>query len=81
MRKYAPGDIGSWLDVCYLQSEVSLCERKRIIYYMGLLSHAAICRQKDMVELLLQKGASKDILMHASETSGIELFHHYDVIE
>lgn len=60
MEDSIENNMGSCLDVYYLQSEMSLCQRERVIYYMGLLAHAAVCGQKDMVELLLRKGASKD---------------------
>lgn len=62
MKKHAgtcPGDRG-YLDVCFLQHEMSLKQRKRTFYYIGLLAHAAICGQKNMVEELIRSKASKD---------------------
>lgn len=64
MKKYSntcPGDKG-YLDVCYLQHEMSLSKRNRTFYYMGLLAHAAVCGQKIMVEELIRSKASKDLL-------------------
>ena len=66
MKKYAntcPGD-KEYLDVCSLQCELSLTKRKRTFYYMGLLAHAAICGQKNMVEELIRSKASKDFLIY-----------------
>ena len=54
-------DKAKYLDVCYLQSVLSLSEREHTSYYMTLLSHAAVHGQKEMVEELLSNGASKEL--------------------
>ena len=53
---------GGYLDVCYLQSEFSLKKRENTHFYMTLLSYAAVHGQKEMVEVLLHRGASKCII-------------------
>lgn len=60
MKKNASDD-ANYLDVCHLQSELSLSQRSRTYYYMTLLAHAAVRGQKKMVEELLHNKASKDL--------------------
>ena len=48
---------GKYLDVCYLQSVITMA--KPAFYYMTLLAHAAVHKQKEMVKYLLRMGASK----------------------
>ena len=48
------------LDVCYLQSGMSLSKRKNTVYFMTLLSYAAVHGRKSMVEELLDCGAGKE---------------------
>ena len=60
MKEYAnthPGD-RKYLDVCYLQNEMSLSGRKRTFYFMGLLAYAAVRGRKNMVEELILSKAS-----------------------
>ena len=62
MEKHAgtcPGPEG-YLDVCYLQQEMSLSLRERTYYYMGLLAHAGICGHQNLVKKLIEKKASKN---------------------
>lgn len=67
MKQHA-SDEATYLDGCCLQSCMSVNKRKKIYYYMTLLSHAAVHGQKEMVDELLS-GASKVITkyMHAYE--------------
>lgn len=52
-----------FLDVCYLQSAVAISgQGKPTLYYMTLLAHAAVNKQKKMVKYLLDRGASKLLL-------------------
>lgn len=53
-----PG-IKKYLDVCYLQSVVSPRKKATTLFYMTLLAHAAVQKQKMMVKILLDSGASK----------------------
>ena len=61
MRTHAGSDYPSvekYLDVCYLRSVVITDIEDPTLYYMTLLAHAAIHKQKGMVKYLLEKGAS-----------------------
>ena len=59
MRKNANGREG-YLDVCYLQSVLSPYKRKNTVYCMTLLAHAAVQRNKSMVDVVINYGASKE---------------------
>ncbi len=62
MKAYAgsscPG-VEKYLDVCYLQSVILTNIKEPTLYYMTLLAHAAVQKQKGMVKYLLENGASK----------------------
>ena len=51
--------IEEYLNVCYLQSVVLTRGKKPTLYYMTLLSHAAVQKKKEMIKYLLERGASK----------------------
>ena len=61
MRKNAPSREG-YLDICYFQSVWSRYKHKNTVYCMTLLAHAAVQRNKDMVDVLINHGASKEII-------------------
>ncbi len=64
MKKNADSRPGNeYLDVCYLQHEMSLSQRKRTL---GLLARAAVCGQKEMVEELIHSNASEGSLNASS---------------
>ena len=48
-----------YLDVCIRQVVVSRHKRVRCYYYMSLMAYAAIHSQKAIVDLLINKKASK----------------------
>ena len=48
-----------FLNVCYLQSVAISYKEKPTLYYMTLLAHAAVNKQKKMVKYLLDSGASE----------------------
>ena len=50
-----------YLEVCYFQSVWSPNIRKNTVYCMTLLAHAAVQRNKNMVDVLIKYGASKVI--------------------
>ena len=60
----------NYLDVCYLQSAIVTHMQEPVLYYMTLLAHAAVNKQKGMVKYLLEKGASK---IHNSHQNFISL--------
>ena len=47
------------LDVCYFQSVLSPAKRRNTVYCMTLLAHAAVQRNKNMVDVLIKCGAGK----------------------
>ena len=49
----------SYLDVCCILSVVSKLKGAPTFCYMTLLAHAAICKQRSMVEMLIKIGAGK----------------------
>ena len=57
----ASGGLGvkNCLDVCYLQSVEIAHSEQPAYYYMTLLAHAAVHKQKEMMKFLLKNGASK----------------------
>ena len=62
MMKQSPdvNDIeGGYLNVCYLHSAIAVRRGGPVVYYMTLLAHAAVMRQKEMVKMLISinKGA------------------------
>ncbi len=59
MKAHAKPNVEKYLDVCYLQSVVTTQREKPALYYMTLLAHAGVNRQKGMVKYLLESGASK----------------------
>ena len=65
MEKHAT-DKTKYLDVCYLQSEMSLSRRRHTFYFMTLLSYAAVHGHKNMVKELIERGASKDFDLQCS---------------
>lgn len=60
---------GGYLNVCYLQSTIAVRRGGPVVYYMTLLAHAAVMRQKEMVKMLttIDKGAGKN--MNHTDTS------------
>lgn len=54
---------GDYLNVCYLQSMIAVRRGVPVVYYMTLLAHAAVMRQKEMVKMLttIDKGAGKHV--------------------
>ena len=50
-----------YLDVCYFQSVWSPNARKNTVYCMTLLAYAAVQRNKNMMDVLIEYGASKVI--------------------
>lgn len=58
-KGYCPS-VENILDVCYLHFTVSPYTKERTHYYMTLLAHAAMYKQKRIVEYLItEKKASK----------------------
>lgn len=52
-----PSIKGGCLNVCALQSMTSLCKGERVMFYMTLLSYAAVMGQTEMVNFLKLAGA------------------------
>ena len=51
-------DLNANLDICIIQSAVSPQRKETTPYYMTLLAHAVVQRQKGLVDFLLKSGAS-----------------------
>ena len=47
-----------YLDVCCLLTAVSPYNKETTVFYMTLLAHAVIQKRKEMLQLLLDRGAS-----------------------